>query len=130
MRLSSAAFSQAVQTDNYIQSHPERQNRLCLRLLHEECSIKNNTLTGMDNNPPSTLPPAGSPVSSTSQRWYRGVTAYQRLILVIASAGFVYAMQLRKKGAARRTTAFGQIGMPLPPIPARPTGASLPPLPW
>jgi transmembrane protein TMEM43 len=50
-------------------------------------------------------------------------------LLIIAAAGFVYAIQLRKKGAARRAMAFPQGGMPLPPVPARPTGASLPPLP-
>jgi hypothetical protein len=50
-------------------------------------------------------------------------------LLVIAAAGFVYAIQLRKKGAARRAATFGQSGMPLPPIPPRPSAQPLPPLP-
>jgi hypothetical protein len=50
-------------------------------------------------------------------------------LLVIAAGGFVYAIQLRKKGAARRAASFGQMGMPMPPIPSRPPPQPLPPLP-
>src|SRR5437667_410441 len=44
----------------------------------------------MDQNQPLTLPPANSPLSSPSTRWYEGVTPYQWLILAIASAGWVF----------------------------------------
>src|SRR5215471_14349894 len=44
----------------------------------------------MHDNPSSTLPQTADPVSASPKRWYQGVTAYQWLILAIASAGWIF----------------------------------------
>jgi MFS family permease len=44
----------------------------------------------MHDNPSSTLPQTADPLSASPKRWYQGVTAYQWLILAIASAGWIF----------------------------------------